>query len=52
MENLGSQCAMRKSKLIRVTNMSDSNRISWTEGGGNAMARATIPRRAGGDFRL
>lgn len=49
---LGSQCAIRKSKLILVTNMSDSNLISWTDGGGNAMARATMPRSTVGDFRL
>lgn len=49
---LGSQCAILKSKLILVTNMSDSNLISWTEGGGNAMANATIPSNTVGDFRL
>lgn len=50
--HLGSQCAIRKSKLILVTNMSDSSLISWTDGGGNAMARATIPRSTVGDLRL
>lgn len=49
---LGSQWAIRKSKLIRVTNMSDSRRISWTLGGGSAMAMATIPSRGGDDLRV
>lgn len=32
-----------KLKLIRVTNISVSSRISCTDGGGRAMANATIP---------
>lgn len=46
----GSQCAIRKSKLIRVTNMSVSRRISCTLGGGSAMARPTMPIRGGAVF--
>lgn len=45
--HLGSQCAIVKSKLIRVTNISDSRRISCTEGGGSAIANATIPNNGG-----
>lgn len=48
----GSQWAIVKLKLILVTNMSHSKRISCTEGGGSAMARATIPRSGGCDFRV
>lgn len=40
---LGSQCAILKSKVNLVTNMSDSSLTSLTEGGGRAMASATIP---------
>ena len=47
----GSQCAILKSKFNLVTNISDSSRTSWTEGGGNAIANATRPRRTGADFR-
>lgn len=38
---------MVKLKLIRVTNMSVSSRISCTDGGGKAMANATIPNTGG-----
>lgn len=48
--HLGSQCAIRKSKLIRVTNMSVSRRISCTLGGGSAIARPTMPINGGADF--
>lgn len=47
----GSQCAIVKLKLMRVTNISVSRRISCTDGGGNAMANATIPNSGGFDFR-
>uniref|UniRef100_A0A1A9VQG7 Uncharacterized protein n=1 Tax=Glossina austeni TaxID=7395 RepID=A0A1A9VQG7_GLOAU len=40
-------CAMRKSKLIRITNISHSKRISCTDGGGNAIPNATIPNNGG-----
>lgn len=50
--HFGSQCAIVKLKLMRVTNMSASNRISWTDGGGNAIANATIPSSVGWDFRV
>lgn len=46
----GSQCTILKSKLIFVTNMSQSNRISCTEGGGNAIANPTIPIKVGSVF--
>lgn len=48
----GSQWAIVKLKLIRVTNISVSKRISCTDGGGNAMANATIPSSGGCDFRV
>lgn len=48
----GSQWAMVKLKLIRVTNISVSSRISCTDGGGRAMANATIPSSGGFDFRV
>jgi len=48
--HFGSQCAIRKSKLIRVTNMSVSRRISCTLGGGSAMASPTMPIKGGADF--
>lgn len=32
--------------------MSHSKRISWTDGGGRAIASATIPRSGGCDFRV
>lgn len=48
----GSQCAIVKLKLMRVTNISVSNRISCTDGGGSAMASATIPKSGGCDFRV
>lgn len=41
---------MVKLKLIRVTNMSVSSRISCTDGGGRAMANATIPSSGGFAF--
>lgn len=49
---LGSQCAILRSKLILVTNISHSSRISWTDGGGNAIAMPTMPRSGGWDFLL
>lgn len=49
---LGSQWAIRKSKYSLVTNMSVSSRISWTLGGGRAMARDTAPNSGGAHFRL
>lgn len=48
--HFGSQCAIRKSKLIRVTNISHSSLISWTDGGGRAIAKPTMPKRGGCDF--
>lgn len=47
---LGSQWAIVKSKLILVTNISHSSRISWIEGGGKATARPTIPSNCAWDF--
>lgn len=47
----GSQWAIVKLKLIRVTNMSVSKRISCTDGGGKAIASATIPSSGAGVFR-
>lgn len=49
---LGSQWATRRSKFTRVTNMSHSKRISCTEGGGSAMASATMPSSGGCDLRV
>lgn len=46
----GSQCAIRKSKLILVTNISASRRISCTLGGGKAIASPTIPINGGDNF--
>lgn len=46
----GSQWAILKSKLILVTNISHSSRISWTEGGGRAIAIPTMPSSGGWDF--
>lgn len=46
----GSQWAIVKLKLILVTNISHSKRISCTDGGGNAIANATIPNNGGCDF--
>lgn len=48
--HFGSQCAIRKSKLMRVTNMSVSRRISCTLGGGSAIANPTMPNKGGADF--
>lgn len=48
--HFGSQCAIRKSKLMRVTNMSVSRRISCTLGGGSAIANPTMPIKGGADF--
>lgn len=48
----GSQWAIVKLKLIRVTNISVSKRISCTDGGGKAMANATMPNSGGCDFRV
>lgn len=48
--HLGSQCAIRKSKLILVTNMSASSLISCTLGGGKAIANPTMPISGGADF--
>lgn len=48
--HLGSQWTILKSKVTLVTNISHSSRISCTEGGGSAMASATIPKSGGGDF--
>ena len=39
----GSQCAILKSKLNLVTNISLSNLTSWTLGGGRAMATPIKP---------
>lgn len=50
--HFGSQCAIVKLKLMRVTNISVSKRISCTDGGGSAIAKATIPKSGGWDFRV
>lgn len=48
----GSQCAIVKLKLMRVTNISVSRRISCTDGGGSAIAKATMPNSGGCDLRV